>query len=191
MLALLLLLAAQQACGEAERARGYRQVGSTCATSFALVGITVFGWSAPRVGAVPALLRAQRWGRVSAGFSGGRALSQVLRDTDDEWCAVAGACTAGLLGASSIAQIPLRVCSFGTLSYIFEAQLSPRIRESSWLVAMRDPSRFTDCESTMPTESPKVRDNESLKPRIGRNTKTPWGKVQRFVDHLNHELGHY
>ena len=116
-------------------ARTYGDVVRTSCQSFGIVGTCAFGWTMgqggrPLVHAMrTGLQSAQRWGRISAGFSGGKALSQVIRSKDDEWCAIMGACVGGLLGAPSPAQIPVRVVYFATAAYILEMHILPRVRE--------------------------------------------------------------
>lgn len=86
------------------RAETAGDVLRAASTSFLLVGATCFGWAATSSqGALqgvaltsPLRLRAglhsaQRWGRVSAGFNGGRAIGQVWRRGDDIWCVLATA----------------------------------------------------------------------------------------------------
>lgn len=98
-------------------------------TSFVVVGTTCFGGRS--IGALcnrqalqPALLSglrsARRWGGVSAGFSGGRALGQLVRKCDDVYCAMLGACLAGAAGATSVDQIPMRVLAFTTMAIVLD-----------------------------------------------------------------------
>tara|TARA_B110001452_G_scaffold260858_1_gene258874 strand:+ start:550 stop:924 length:375 start_codon:yes stop_codon:yes gene_type:complete len=81
------------------RAETAGDVLRAASTSFLLVGTACLGWAATSShGALqgvaltsPLRLRAglhsaQRWGRVSAGFNGGRAAGQVWRRGDDAWC---------------------------------------------------------------------------------------------------------
>ena len=75
-------------------ARTIDDVATVSLQSFSIVGICAFGWVAgPQLGRPGVALRlgarsAQRWGRVSAGFAGGRAACQLLRQAEDDvWCA--------------------------------------------------------------------------------------------------------
>ena len=73
------------------------------------------------------LQSARRWGGTSAGFSGGRALGQWIRKTDDVHTAVLGACFAGAAGAASLDQIPTRMFAFTALTCcldVFRNQLA-------------------------------------------------------------------
>ena len=90
-------------------------------TSLLVVGSVCFGGTtvqalcnrqAPQLALASGLHSARRWGGSSAGFSGGRALGQLLRQRDDVLCAALGACLAGVCGATSINQIPMRVGAF-------------------------------------------------------------------------------
>ena len=101
------------------------------AGSFALVGSIGFLWTA--TGAVvkrtpgpiaAGLQTAQRWGRISAGFTGGQAAGQVVRKTNDKWCNIAGAFFGGLAAATSLAEAPSSIATFVAFSYIID-MISP------------------------------------------------------------------
>jgi len=68
-----------------------------------------------------AVLQGQRWGRVSAGFAGGRALGQVIRGVDGSACAMYGAVFGGIAAAPSVAAIPSSVASFAAFTYFIES----------------------------------------------------------------------
>ncbi|KAL1520954.1 hypothetical protein AB1Y20_022513 [Prymnesium parvum] len=157
----------------APRATSYQEAASLATLSFTLVASVAFGASAGQCGVRQSLPLAARWGAVSAGFSGGRALTQVARARDDVWCSVAGACAAGLLGASSRGQIAPRVATFAAMAYLLEAQLLPRLRERVSDSAPR-PSRVR-----RPRRPPERREG------------SVFARLHRVVDRLNHELGHY
>ena len=67
------------------------------------------------------LLQAQRWGRVSAGFAGGRALGQALRGQDDSTCAMIGSVFGGIAAAPSVAQMPSSVATFAAFGYFIDS----------------------------------------------------------------------
>ena len=67
-----------------------------------------------------ALMNAQRWGRVSAGFAGGRAAGQLWYGEDGFGPAMCGAVAGGVATAPNLAGIPSSVVSFVALNYFFE-----------------------------------------------------------------------
>ena len=67
------------------------------------------------------LIQAQRWGRVSAGFAGGRALGQVLRGVDDSTCAMMGSIAGGVCAASELSAIPSSVATFAAFGYFIDS----------------------------------------------------------------------
>lgn len=67
------------------------------------------------------LLQAQRWGRVSAGFAGGRALGQALRGVDDSTCAMMGSIAGGIAAAPNLAAVPSSVATFAAFGYFIES----------------------------------------------------------------------
>ena len=106
-------------------------VGAT-ASSFALVGGVGFVFSAgnnfvrrlPTSAVAAGWGTAQRWGRVSAGFAGGRALGQWVRGADDRWASMAGAVFGGAAAASSIPEIPSSIATFVAFSFVLD-NMSP------------------------------------------------------------------
>jgi len=74
----------------------------------------------PRFVLRAALTNAQRWGRVTAGFAGGRALGQVWRGEDDQVCAILGAVAGGIAASNSVADIPGSVFTFVAFSYALD-----------------------------------------------------------------------
>ena len=102
-------------------------VVASAATSFGLVGGVSFVWTSasytvmrraqPLKAGVQA---AQRWGRISAGFVGGRNIGQVVRKTDDLWCSTAGAVVkpahgGGGTNASSMVVVGVGGCEASSL----------------------------------------------------------------------------
>ena len=69
---------------------------------------------------------AQRWGRISAGFVGGRNIGQVVRKTDDLWCSTAGAVLGGAAAASSLAEVPQSIATFVGFSLFMDLAFSGR-----------------------------------------------------------------
>eukprot|EP00967_Tisochrysis_lutea_P120930 scaffold198729_cov35-Tisochrysis_lutea.AAC.1 len=74
----------------------------------------------PRFVLRASLINAQRWGRVTAGFAGGRAVGQVWRGVDDQVCSICGAIAGGAAAASSVADIPSSVLTFVAFSYALD-----------------------------------------------------------------------
>lgn len=161
-------------------ARTYSDAVRKTCESFAIVGPIAFSWTAcplffarqPATALRAGILSAQRWGGTSAGFSGGRAFSQVVRQSDDVYCAVAGGVAAGLLGSPSVALIPARVASFAGLSILLETQVLPRLQTTSTKVK---------CKPNLQQKAP-VQDRGSpapgrpLKPRPAWGSRTPWAE---------------
>lgn len=63
---------------------------------------------------------AQRWGRLSAGFVGGRAVGQVA-GADERVCAILGAICGGAAAATSVAELPSSIGSFVALTILLES----------------------------------------------------------------------
>lgn len=163
------------------RAHTYGDALRKTCQSLAIVGPIAFGWSAGPLALQPAVAirvgmrSAQRWGGTSAGFTGGRAVSQVLRKTDDVWCAVAGAAAAALLGAPSFGQMPARLAGFVAMSYVLETQLLPRagLGGDSAQLARPQPNPT----KTRPRSSEKKADWS-----YGGGARVPWGTNTFFAD---------
>ena len=176
MFARLLALSTLGACcaaaasGADVRCSAYSDALRKTCQSLAIVGPIAFGWSAGPLALQPAnamrvgLRNAQRWGGTSAGFTGGRAMTQVFRETDDVWCSVAGAAAAALLGAASFGQIPTRLAGFVVMSYVLETQLLPR----AGLVAS---------SARLDRPEPKKRGRAARPPdwTYGGGARAPWG----------------
>ena len=161
-------------------ARTYKDAARKTCESFLIVAPMTFGWSAtplffarqPEMALKIGLRSAQRWGGTSAGFSGGRAFTQVIRQTDDVWCAAAGGLAAGLLGSPSIGLIPARVCGFVGLSILLETQLLPRLQE---LTAAQPPTRSKP--KPIETRSRSATAGRTpLAPRPPWGSRTPWAE---------------
>ena len=67
------------------------------------------------------LRQAQRWGRVSAGFAGGRALGQAIRGVDDGTCALMGSIFGGIAAAPTVSAMPSSVATFAAFGYFIES----------------------------------------------------------------------
>ena len=67
-----------------------------------------------------ALLQGQRWGRVSAGFAGGRAAGQLWCGEDGFAPAMWGAVAGGVAAAPNVAGVPSSVATFVAFSYFIE-----------------------------------------------------------------------
>ena len=161
-------------------ARSYKDAVTKAAESFAIVGPIAFGWSAmplffarqPAMALSAGLQSVQRWGGTSVGFSGGRAISQVIRQTDDDvWCAAAGGLAAAILGSPSIELVPARVCGFVGLSILLETQLVPLIKERTAAQPVRSkPNPVPQSQRTSPPVP------GALKPRPPWGSRTPWAE---------------
>ena len=187
---LLLMLLSSCSAGDLlapQRANTYGDVLRTTGKSFAIVAPIAFGWSArpcamwsPEKALRLGLHSARRWGGTSAGFSGGCALTQVVRNSDDVWCSVAGAGAAGLLGSPSIGQIPVRVVGFIAMSYALETQLLPRLQEATSAPGPSDRARPKTKKSQPPTAGGFVGGSWSLGSRAPWGSQTPWAEA-RFM----------
>ena len=67
-----------------------------------------------------ALAQGTKWGKVSAGFAGGRAAGQLWRGEDDFQAAMCGAVAGGVMASESIKGIPGSVATFVMFSYFIE-----------------------------------------------------------------------
>ena len=74
----------------------------------------------PRFVLQAALAQGTKWGKVSAGFAGGRAAGQVWRGEDDFHAAMCGAVAAGVMASETIGGIPGSVATFVMFSYFIE-----------------------------------------------------------------------
>jgi hypothetical protein len=85
-----------------------------------------------------ALKAGNKWGKLSAGFAGGRALGQVIRGADDRIASSMAAICGGIASANSVAEIPTSVGTFLAFTYFIDtmsggsasggANSSPRAR---------------------------------------------------------------
>jgi len=74
----------------------------------------------PRFVVQAALAQGTKWGKVSAGFAGGRAAGQLWRGEDDFQAAMCGAVAGGVMASESIKGIPGSVATFVMFSYFIE-----------------------------------------------------------------------
>ena len=106
-------------------AKNIGDVLAATTSSFATIGGVAFVWSAATKRSLPiGWQAAQKWGRISAGFSGGQALGQVVRKADDRWAKMTGAVFGGAAAATTIAEIPNSIFTFVAFSYALDV-LSP------------------------------------------------------------------
>lgn len=68
-----------------------------------------------------AVQNAQRWGRVSAGFAGGRAAGQLLRGCDDGYTRLMGSLMGGVGAATSLASVPSSMATFAAFGFFFDS----------------------------------------------------------------------
>ena len=93
------------------------------ATVAATVGTFAFPWNLVRrnpAAWASAWATGSRWGKISAGFSGGRAAGQVIRRADDSFCAILGAVAGGIAAAPTLAEAPSNVATFVAFTYVLE-----------------------------------------------------------------------
>ena len=186
---------------------------TTAAQSFALVGTACAGWtllgqlrqSAPLDMALRAsVVSAQKWARVSAGFSGGRAAAQVFTRTDGLSAAIAGAVGGAVLGANAWTDIPGRCVAFVALSYGIEL-LEVKLRASEPPSRRAAPAHRSRRSQTGSNEKRRVSQQGGRVSRQGaadrRTERNVFGEaagagfrngggVQRLVGRLNSELEH-
>ena len=74
----------------------------------------------PRFVVQAALTQGTKWGKVSAGFAGGRAAGQLWRGEDGFQAAMCGAVAGGVAASESIKGIPASVFTFVAFSYFIE-----------------------------------------------------------------------
>ena len=74
----------------------------------------------PRFVVQAALAQGTKWGKVSAGFAGGRAAGQVWRGEDDFQAAMCGAVAGGVMASETIKGMPGSVATFVMFSYFIE-----------------------------------------------------------------------
>ena len=74
----------------------------------------------PRFVVQAALAQGTKWGKVSAGFAGGRAAGQLWRGEDDFQAAMCGAVAGGVMASETIKGIPGSVATFVMFSYFIE-----------------------------------------------------------------------
>ena len=89
----------------------------------AVCGTLCFPWNLVRrqpAAWASAWATGSRWGKISAGFSGGRAAGQVIRRADDSFCAILGAVAGGIAAAPTLAEAPSNVATFVAFTYVLE-----------------------------------------------------------------------
>ena len=186
---------ARTASAPADRG-GVAEVAVVTAASFVFVGSTCTGLTTARAlvdaqplgAAIAAGLRSgQRWGRLSAGFSGVRGACRLQR-LPDPLCSILGAAAAGALGATSPGAVPVRMGAYVALAIAFEAG-GPQVRT----LAARA-RRAVDDEIAVRREIfARPSPSRSAPPAVERGAKGsggPFRRVQQLVDQLNAELGH-
>ena len=71
------------------------------------------------------LTTAQRWGRISGGFSGGKAAGQALRLPTERWQNLFAAAVTGVAAAESLSAAPMSVATFVAFSAVLDG-MAPR-----------------------------------------------------------------
>jgi len=74
----------------------------------------------PRFVFQAALAQGTKWGKVTAGFAGGRAAGQVWRGEDDFHAAMCAAVAGGVMASETIGGIPSSVATFVMFSFLIE-----------------------------------------------------------------------
>jgi hypothetical protein len=110
--------------------------------SFTTIGVAGFLWRI-RKGQSAAIATALRWGKLSAGFSGGRALGQVLSGRDGTFASVLGSAIGGVAAATSIAEMPSSVITFVGFTLVMERLTAQQLSAGPTpsIDARRDASR--------------------------------------------------
>ena len=168
-----------------------RDVVTTTGISFALVFATATSIVAQRslmggAGLASALSSGlqsgQRWGRVSAGFNGGRSLAQG-QGANAIACTMAGAVAGGALGASAISQIPQRAALFCALAVTAEHAFPPALKRAK-LAIDAEMNQRQELFARRPSMKPRSHKRVESKP------SNPLVRVKQLVEELNGELGH-
>jgi len=183
-------------------ARGPVDVARSTATSATIVGVSTVLLLAAQGKPMPvALASARRWASVSAGFAGGRAIGQCYRGTDDKVCRMIGALCGGALGASTLAEVPVRMAAFAAMTYVIEtvdASGATSLGELRQQLHLSTPGleakkwRYVGNTAAGTTkQKPKVetpRANVFGEP-VGAGV-LPGSRLERWIDALNRDLGH-
>ena len=100
-----------------------------------------------------ALRNGQRWGRVSAGFAGGRAIGQVMRGADDSFCGYVGSIAGGIGAATSRSQVVSSVATFVGFQYLIDnlsSNTEPQQKEASPATPGQKLDRLLGCTPASP-----------------------------------------
>ena len=171
-----------------------KDVVASATANFAAVGTLGFAWRGARALASSQSLKtasamglqaAQRWGRVSAAFAGGRALGQVIFKTDNAYCAAISASLGGIAAASSAAEVPSSVASFLCFSLLLE-NMAPKLAtepEPSY------ESRKDIRQDRRVSKSDQAKAKNIFGEPAGAGLR-PGGWLDKKVSQWNNELGH-
>ena len=198
MITLVVLVAAVTAAATAPtqtQPTGH-DVALTTAASFALVftsaaGISTASGVVNGASLLPALKAGaqsgQRWGRVSAGFNGGRSIAQ-WQGAPELAAMLIGGAIGGAAGATALSKVPVRSATFVGFVLAYELAgphvlpLAKRGRDTLNANLARRRELFAR------QSAPKKLSGGASDGASGGGP--PWVRVQRFVDGLNAELGH-
>lgn len=130
------------------------------------------------------LISAQRWGRVSAAFNGGK-LAARWHGVHDVACTAVGAALGGAAGSTSLAQMPHRSALFLVLAVGAEHGIPPLVRRTRSAISAEMKARQEIFLRVPPQPKPSL-------PRAhpSNDATGPLERVKRMVDRLNRELGH-
>ena len=179
---------------ERMRSTSARDVLTNTCISFALVFSTASTIAAQRslasgssvASALTAGLKTgQRWGRVSAGFNGGRAAAQ-WQGAPAVACTIIGAAAGGAAGASSLSQIPQRAALFSSLALCVEHALPPAVERGRMFIDAELKARRELFARSTTHARPQLRGTAAA----ANEPPAPLKRLRRFVDGLNAELGH-
>ena len=102
------------------------------------------------------LISAQRWGRVAAGFNGGK-LAARWHGVHEVACTAVGAALGGAAGATSLAQVPQRSALFLVLAVSAEHGIPPLVRRARSAVSAKMRARQEIFLRVPPQPKPSLR----------------------------------
>lgn len=144
-----------------------------------------------------ALFNARRWAGVSAGFAGGRAVAQCYRGTDDRYTRMVGALCGGALGASSVAQVPVRMAAFAAMTWVLEtidasgATSFDTVKKQLWLSTpgLEEARRWRYVGNTPLRGTAEAPRTNVFGEPVGSGVRAG-SRIERWIDSMNRELGH-
>ena len=129
------------------------------------------------------LISAQRWGRVSAGFNGGK-LAARWHGVHEVACTAVGAALGGAAGSTSLAQMPQRSALFLVLAVGAEHGIPPLVRRTRSAISAETKARQEIFLRVPPQPKPSL-----PRAHLSNDATGPLERVKRMVDRMNRELG--